>query len=602
MPPAPQRQQTQGGGGNSYQPDFDPLVFEQFNGINTSTTRPGVDDAQMAWCDGFFPIAPRQLRTLYDVGTALWTPSGVTIAYFNFANIGATPYLIGLTSDGAVWAVNTDTAVANQIAPAGTIDNPSRQTSAISQYGSQYVIIVSSQTNGYFIWDGTNFYIPGSVGPTYSITDGGTGYTSAPTVTIEGGEQGGIEATATATITNGVVTALTITNPGTKYVSPIVAFSGGGGSGAAATIDAVPMGISGTAIEIYSGRVWIADGATINFSVAGSVTDFSTGDGGGSFTSSDSFLRVQFSALIQTNGFLYLIADSSINYISGVQTTGSPPTTTFTNQNADPEIGTVWPGTVDVLSRNIIFANAFGVHVSYGAAVSKVSDPLDGVYNSVANFGGNIPSAAKSIIFGKKVWILLITIVDPVTSQQVNKLFLWDSKKWFSSNQSVSLTYIQHQEINSVLTAYGTDGHSVYPLFNTPSDFLKTVQSRFWDRPVGQQEVKATNRVWGMVQYYDLTNPALSVSVDSEGGSNISAVDVTPSSVTWLNASAQIAQWSNASSVIVSWFSTGLAVVVLPPKATGQQGVLLGLTISTESFDLAIISFMLAAVPVQYRG
>ena len=51
----------------------------------------------------------------------------------------------------------------------------------------------------------------------FVITNGGSGYTSVPTVTISGG--GGSGATASATVTNGVVTAITITNAGTGYTS-----------------------------------------------------------------------------------------------------------------------------------------------------------------------------------------------------------------------------------------------------------------------------------------------------------------------------------------------------------------------------------------------
>ena len=66
-----------------------------------------------------------------------------------------------------------------------------------------------------------------------NVTAGGSGYTSAPTVTIAGG--GGTLATATATVTGGAVTSVTITAAGAGYTSyPTISFSGGGGSGAAA--------------------------------------------------------------------------------------------------------------------------------------------------------------------------------------------------------------------------------------------------------------------------------------------------------------------------------------------------------------------------------
>ncbi len=66
------------------------------------------------------------------------------------------------------------------------------------------------------------------------LINGGTGYTSAPTVALTGG--GGSGATATAQIADGAVVGFTITNPGTGYTSnPTVALTGGAGSGAAAT-------------------------------------------------------------------------------------------------------------------------------------------------------------------------------------------------------------------------------------------------------------------------------------------------------------------------------------------------------------------------------
>lgn len=67
-----------------------------------------------------------------------------------------------------------------------------------------------------------------------SVTGGGSGYTSAPTVSFSGG--GGSGATAVATIDSGAVTSIRITDMGSGYTSaPTVSFSGGGGSGATAT-------------------------------------------------------------------------------------------------------------------------------------------------------------------------------------------------------------------------------------------------------------------------------------------------------------------------------------------------------------------------------
>lgn len=75
------------------------------------------------------------------------------------------------------------------------------------------------------------------------VTAGGTGYTSAPTVTITGDGSG---ATATATLTGGAVTAVTVTGKGTNYRVVDITFSGGAGSDAAARAVLAPKGGHGT--------------------------------------------------------------------------------------------------------------------------------------------------------------------------------------------------------------------------------------------------------------------------------------------------------------------------------------------------------------------
>ena len=62
------------------------------------------------------------------------------------------------------------------------------------------------------------------------ITTAGTGYTSAPTLTIEGD---GSSATATATVSGGAITDITMTNVGSGYTHATVTVTGGAGSNGA---------------------------------------------------------------------------------------------------------------------------------------------------------------------------------------------------------------------------------------------------------------------------------------------------------------------------------------------------------------------------------
>ena len=81
---------------------------------------------------------------------------------------------------------------------------------------------------------------------TWMNHQGGSGYTSAPTVSFSGG--GGSGATGTESVSNGLVTGVTITAGGSGYTSaPGISYSGGGGSGAGGTVN-----ISGGAVTSVS--------------------------------------------------------------------------------------------------------------------------------------------------------------------------------------------------------------------------------------------------------------------------------------------------------------------------------------------------------------
>jgi hypothetical protein len=83
-----------------------------------------------------------------------------------------------------------------------------------------------------------NPFTPGAI-TSIRVTTGGTGYTSAPTVTAAGG---GTDFSARAIINDaGTVVSVVILNGGNGYTNPTISFTGGAGSGAAATAVARPL-------------------------------------------------------------------------------------------------------------------------------------------------------------------------------------------------------------------------------------------------------------------------------------------------------------------------------------------------------------------------
>jgi hypothetical protein len=432
-----------------------------------------------------------------------------------------------------------------------------------------------------------------------TINNPGTGYSTAPILKIVGDGTG---AAGTVLINNGgQVIQVLLTALGGGYSKALVVFEGGNNA-ANVTPILMPFGVSGTCVETYNQRVYVSNGAAVSnsppknrtiYSAPQSPVDF--GDGGGVFQTFDSFVKIGYHSMKNVNGFLYLIGDSSMNYLTGVTTTASGTTsiTTFNinNQNVDPQIGSPWPSSVQVFSRNIVFANTVGIFSSAGGAIEKVSTPLDGFYGSGPIFGNTSNfSSAVATIFNVSVYMLLLPVVDQFTGQQVNKLLMYDGKRFFTSQQDRNMIYIASQEINSVLTAWGTDGFSIFPLFQQPTtSFQKVMQSKLYSTPA-YYITKTSRTLTGILQSFAVDDP-LNITIDSElglgtGNALISVVPALGGTV-WLNGSMVTLTWN------ITWM-VAAGLDVFGPVPVGQSGRLFGLTVSTTAADVAIVSFTLA--------
>ncbi len=156
----------------------------------------------------------------------------------------------------------TDSEVTFNIIDGATSVASATVTNGGSGYNSAPTVTFSAPAGGGTIATG-KAVISGTVTSVGSIV-GGSGYTSAPTVTFVGG--GGTGATGTATFSGGKVTGVTITHAGSGYSSaPTVKFTGGHGTGAGAT--ATITG-SVTGITITNGGAGYTSADTLTVTIA----------------------------------------------------------------------------------------------------------------------------------------------------------------------------------------------------------------------------------------------------------------------------------------------------------------------------------------------
>jgi len=194
--------------------------------------------------------------------------------------------------------------------------------------------ILSSSVSSATITDSGTGYVETGKVVNIQITNAGSGYITAPAITLVGG--GGASAAATATIAAGVISAITITNNGTGYTTaPTVVFTGGGGTLAAASatissleitfpspsnppVGVVPITATGTATVNAAGNL-----ATITMTQGGAGYDTTT-DAGASLTIPPSG-QVESVEIIDS-GYGYT-AQPIITYPTTTMGTGAVPVT-----------------------------------------------------------------------------------------------------------------------------------------------------------------------------------------------------------------------------------------------------------------------------------
>ena len=212
----------------------------------------------MARVTSLYANFPVEVDATEDNGMA-----SVVNHYFGPLSAGDDPDLLGESYDSPFGGVNIDTGGLTNYFNNYQNYNPEQQGYELDQYlntaeaGNVKTVLVNHVTG--FLPDGvTAFennladtiahedghniglahpwdYLSPNVG-SVSVTNGGSGYTSVPTVTFTAGRGGGAGLTGTAVVTGGVVTGINVTNPGSGYVfPPTVTISGGGGSGTTAT-------------------------------------------------------------------------------------------------------------------------------------------------------------------------------------------------------------------------------------------------------------------------------------------------------------------------------------------------------------------------------
>ena len=549
-------------------------VSKDFKGVNTKANRTAIGQDEFSWIDNAMPIGFGNLKVVNakeSIANVTFSSTVVSLhsVSINLANTNS-DLVVAMLDNGAAQYVNlTAGNTLGNIATSSAFSNSGVQ---VTQWKNERVLFIDP-VKGYKTWDGTNLVSVGSI-QTVTITNGGSGYTSAPNVTISSTQEtGGINATATATVSGNVVTSVTLTNRGSGYINAAnvtVTFTGGGGSNAAANVTVLSQ--VGQCIATFSGRVWISDDRTVYYSAPDSYNDFGS-IAAGNIILTDSTLHGSITQLVSANNFLYVFGQDSINVFSDVRVSATTGETLFSNTNISASIGSDLKFAIFPYFRSILFMNRYGMYALVGSTTSKISDGLDGVFPSI-DF--SLPVSGGQVLLNNILCAAFNfrTNYYSGTSRYVQAVFF--EKKWFFTTQDNDLKFMTSSPSAGLIKGYGTTGTNFVQLYgNTTASIASTVQTALLpmgdpirDKQALKIGVEATTTAGATVQ----------ATVDSE---NRSSAPITLSSlVTWYNLNNQTIPWVNNSNVTIGWVSTGYFLY----KSDAQQyGKYLGMTLTSNS-------------------
>lgn len=557
-------------------------VTKAFKGLNTKANRTAIGEDEFSWIENAQPIGFGNIRIVPGPETINANVWSNTTTYFSSVNIGLEDYLLSFQDNGAAQYVTISNNTRGNIAAAGTFSNSGVQ---VTQWDNERALIIDP-VKGYKTWDGTNLVSVGSVG-TITVTAGGNGYTSAPTVTISGPDQtGGVQATATAILANGVVTSIILTQAGTGYTNSanLTVTISASPTANNATANATIFSQVGSAIASFSGRVWIADQRTIYYSAAGSYNDF-TSVSAGSIVLTDSTLHGYIKQLVSANNFLYIFGDDSINVFSDVRV-NDLGVTLFTNTNISASIGSQLPEAIIPFFRSILFMNNYGVYALVGTTTTKISDALDGI---IPDVDFNSPVYAGQVLINNILCAAFnFRYNDGGNYRYIQAIFF--DKKWFIGGQGDDVKYIYSVPRNGLIKLYSTNGTDLKQIYgNVAAEVDTYIETALW--PLGDP-IRTKQALKVGIEATLANSILLTATIDSEN--QTSPVIYLSNSIIWTNYLNNPIDWVNNSSQVVLWSPTNQIDSYYLYKADAPMwGKYIGVTLTATGADYTINGFQL---------
>jgi hypothetical protein len=175
-------------------------------------------------------------------------------------------------------------------------------------------------------------------------------------------------------------------------------------------------------------------------------------------------------------------------------------------------------------------------------------------------------------------------------------LCVWNTQKWFiASTVNLALNQIWTLENNGVMTAWGSDGLSLFQLFQAPSTQLqKILVSKLWAGGRADDEFMVYKKVYRFYESaFDYSGQGITVSatVDTENGPVTPfQVAVQATNIMFVNGMGQLIIFRNSTPAAIVFTVTRPSIYGTDVSAYGRM---IGVTQSFIGSDFALVDYAL---------
>jgi hypothetical protein len=452
--------------------------IEGIAGINTTMPPNKIQDNEVVSIFNYLPISKTTVRKVASPSSIVTLPHDA-IKMVNDIIAGSL-VMFAILNDGSMGTITG--GVYTQMQPAGTFST-SPNLIDITNWQNKCFLIVDN-VKGYFSFNGTNVAaLTAPTIPTLNYVSGGTiaqttYYVKITYVNAFGETTPSPEASQLVPINN----LLTVASPagqsgatgwnvyvyvnagaevlqnsvpiaiGTNWTGPtsglIIGISPPLGN-TTGGFSLISTSLNGKAICVWTGRVFIANGRTLNYSAPLSYTDFNAIDGGGYFTINFTDLKQEVIRLSPYLDSFYIIGDHAIITLQGTTISNNPAN--WYQMELFNNSGSIYGCLLFNWNNMIFLVNEYGIWMIASTQNQKLDYEFDLTKVTINNFQGCITQ-----IGNLNFYFVPVSAYDPVSNANQNMLLCYciELRKFY-------FLYFQFP-IQGIYATLSETDHSVY--------------------------------------------------------------------------------------------------------------------------------------------